>query len=322
MSGLDAVILAGGRAERLDGASKPDLVVGGRRLLATAIAAARSAGCDRVVVVGPTELEAPGCLVVREDPPFGGPVAALAAGLAALDASGGRVAPGGRVPRPYARSRDAAARLLDQQGGDVLVLACDMPEAVAAVARVVSARVAAPEPDGVCLVDASGRTQWLAAVYARDALARACDALAERDADHGTLHGAAMRRLAASLDLAVVADDGTTHDIDTWRDLAEARRRTGGTTMSESQHPEVLDEWVVEAAALVGIDPADVPIGTVLELARRAAHGVARPAAPVTTFLLGLAVGSGRSADDLDTLADRLGALAEQHGTAGGGAAM
>ena len=346
MSGLDAVILAGGRAERLDGASKPDLVVGGRRLLATAISAARSAGCDRLVVVGPSELEAPGCLVVREDPPFGGPVAALAAGLAALDPSGGRVGgeaavppggrvggeaavpPGGRVggeaavSRPRDRSRDAAARLLDQQGRDVLVLACDMPDAVAAVARLVAARAATPAADGVCLVDASGRRQWLAAVYAREALARAFDALAERDADHATLHGAAMRRLAASLDLAVVADDGTTHDIDTWHDLAEARHRTGGTTMSESQHPEVLDEWVAEAAVLVGIDPADVPIGTVLDLARRAAHGVARPAAPLTTFLLGLAVGSGRSADDLDTLADRLGALAEQRGAAGGGAAM
>ena len=92
--------------------------------------------------------------------------------------------------------------------------------------------------------------------------------------------------------------------------------------MSESQHPEILDEWVVEAAALVGVDPADVPIGTVLELARRAAHGVARPAAPVTTFVLGLAVGSGRSTDDLETLADRLGALAEQRGATGGGAAM
>lgn len=303
MSGLDAVILAGGRAERLDGASKPDLVVGGRSLLATAIAAARSAGCDRVVVVGPPELEAPGCLVVREDPPFGGPVAALAAGLDALDAS-------------------AAAPRLHDQPGDVLLLACDMPGAGAAVARLVAARVTAPPADGVCLVDASGRSQWLAAVYSRAALARALDALAEPDGDPAPLHGAAMRRLAASLDLTLVADEGTTRDIDTWGDLAEARHGTGGSTMTESPHPAVLDEWVVEAAALVGIDPADVPIGTVLELARRAAHGVARPAAPVTTFLLGLAVGSGRSTDDLDTMADRLGALAEQRTGSGGGAAL
>ncbi|MFE5670782.1 NTP transferase domain-containing protein [Agromyces sp. NPDC056523] len=296
MSWLDAVILAGGRAERLGGASKPDLVVGGRRLLETAIAAARSAGCERIVVVGPPQLQAHGCLVVREEPPFGGPVAGLAAGLAALAAPDHR--------------------------GDVLVLASDLPHAEAAVARLLAARTADPGTDGVCLVDSSGRSQWLTAVYSRAALSRAFDALAVPDSDPARLHGAAMRRLAASVDLTLVAGEGTTRDIDTWSDLAEARARTGGITMAEPQHPEVLDEWVAEAAPLVGIDPADVPIGTLLELARRAAHGVARPAAPVTTFLLGLAVGSGRSTEDLDALADRLGALAEQRGSGGGGAAM
>jgi hypothetical protein len=98
---LDGIILAGGRAERLGGASKPDLVIGGRSLLSTAIEAARAAGCERIIVVGPPELDAPGCTVVRESPPFGGPVAAVAAGLAALP-SAGRGAPGeaGRVSRP------------------------------------------------------------------------------------------------------------------------------------------------------------------------------------------------------------------------------
>ncbi|MBM7506062.1 NTP transferase domain-containing protein [Agromyces aurantiacus] len=304
MRSLDAVILAGGHAGRLGGASKPDLVVGGRPLLETAIAAVRSAGGERVVVVGPPELEAYGCPVVREDPPFGGPVAALAAGLAAL----GSVGAGGDGAVAPAR--------------DVLVLACDMPGAVGAAARLVAARAATPGSDGVCLVDVTGRAQWLAAVYSRAALARAFDVLTGPTGDPAALDGAAMRRLAASLDLTTVADDGTTHDIDTWSDLAEARRRTGGDTMADSQHPAILDEWVAEAAAIAGIDPADVPIGTLLDLARRAAHGVARPAAPVTTFVLGLAIGSGRSADDLTTLADRLGALAEQRGAAGEGAAM
>ena len=236
MSGLwlDAVILAGGRAERLDGASKPDLVVGGRSLLATAIAAARGAACERIVVVGPPELEAAGCLVVREDPPFGGPVAALAAGLDALGPPGGRGAPEG--PLGLSGGRGAPEGLLAPPGGrvapegrvsrpheDVLVLACDMPDAEAAVARLVAGRATARPADGICLVDASGRTQWLAAVYSRAALARAFEALRGADGDPAAVRGAAMRRLAASLDLAVVADDGTTHDIDTWHDLAEAR---------------------------------------------------------------------------------------------------
>jgi molybdopterin-guanine dinucleotide biosynthesis protein A len=223
MSGLqlDAVILAGGRAERLDGASKPDLVVGGRSLLATAIAAARGAACERIVVVGPPELEAAGCLVVREDPPFGGPVAALAAGLDALGPPGGRGAPEAPIGPPGGRV--APEGRVSRPHEDVLVLACDMPDAEAAVARLVAGRATARPADGICLVDASGRTQWLAAVYSRAALARAFEALRGADGDPAAVRGAAMRRLAASLDLAVVADDGTTHDIDTWHDLAEAR---------------------------------------------------------------------------------------------------
>jgi len=83
--------------------------------------------------------------------------------------------------------------------------------------------------------------------------------------------------------------------------------------MTDPQTPDDLDRWIAEAAESLGLDPADVPIDTVLDLARRVAHGVARPAAPVTTFLLGLAVGAGRP-DDLATLADRIGTLAEERG--------
>ena len=81
--------------------------------------------------------------------------------------------------------------------------------------------------------------------------------------------------------------------------------------MTEPLAPDALDEWVAEAADLLGIDPADVPVATVLDLARRVAHGVARPAAPVTTFLLGLAVGAGRP-EGLEALAVRLGDAAER----------
>lgn len=203
---LDGIILAGGRAERLGGASKPDLVVGGRSLLRTAIEAARAAGCERIIVVGPPELDAPGCTVVRESPPFGGPVAAVAAGLAALP-SAGRGAPG------------QAGRVSRRDHGDLLVLACDMPDAADAVRRLLAALPGAGAGDGVCLVDGDGRRQWLAAIYSRSSLERA---LGELAAESGVA-GASMRRLAASLDLASVADGGSTHDIDTWSDLEQAR---------------------------------------------------------------------------------------------------
>ena len=49
-----------------------------------------------------------------------------------------------------------------------------------------------------------------------------------------------------------------------------------------------------------------------LDLARDAAHGVARPAAPLATFALGLALGtSGGGMDDLRRLAGRLTELAD-----------
>lgn len=76
--GYDVVVLAGGEARRLGGADKPGLVVGGRTLLERVVAAVPGAG--RVVVVGP-ERDLPGVVFTREDPPGGGPVPALRAGL-------------------------------------------------------------------------------------------------------------------------------------------------------------------------------------------------------------------------------------------------
>jgi hypothetical protein len=52
-----------------------------------------------------------------------------------------------------------------------------------------------------------------------------------------------------------------------------------------------LDAWIAELAAALGVDAAAVDRDLVLDLARDAAHGVARPAAPLTTFLVGLAAG-------------------------------
>lgn len=53
----------------------------------------------------------------------------------------------------------------------------------------------------------------------------------------------------------------------------------------------VLEDWVAQLCAALDVDPADVDRDLVLDLARDAAHGVARPAAPLTTFLVGLAAG-------------------------------
>jgi hypothetical protein len=56
-----------------------------------------------------------------------------------------------------------------------------------------------------------------------------------------------------------------------------------------------LEEWTVAACGALGLDPAGTAAhrDLVLDLARDVAHGVVRPAAPLSTFLLGLAVGRG-----------------------------
>ncbi|MGW6129155.1 DUF6457 domain-containing protein [Cellulomonas sp. NPDC055163] len=54
-----------------------------------------------------------------------------------------------------------------------------------------------------------------------------------------------------------------------------------------------LDSWVRALAAELGVDPGVVDVAALLDVARDAAHGVARPATPLTTFLLGYAVATG-----------------------------
>ncbi len=55
-----------------------------------------------------------------------------------------------------------------------------------------------------------------------------------------------------------------------------------------------LDEWGAAVCGELGLDPAALDPRLVLDLARDVAHGVARPAAPLTAYLLGVAVGQGR----------------------------
>jgi molybdopterin-guanine dinucleotide biosynthesis protein A len=189
---LCAVLLAGGRGARLGGVTKATLEVDGRTLLDRGLDALRDAA--PVVVVGDPAPTARPALFCREEPAYGGPVAALFAGLDALD---------------------ALDRLdgLDGEGelpAYVAVLAVDMPAVTAAtVARL---RAAATGRDGARLVDATGRGH-LALVLATAALRGV------RPPAAGA-HGMALHRLLRPLDLAEVpAVGGEHHDVDTWDDL-------------------------------------------------------------------------------------------------------
>ncbi len=68
--------------------------------------------------------------------------------------------------------------------------------------------------------------------------------------------------------------------------------------------PTVLDTWVAALETELGLPAGSVDVGAVLDLARDAAHGVARPAAPLTTYAVGyadgLAAARGEDSDGLD----------------------
>jgi hypothetical protein len=58
-----------------------------------------------------------------------------------------------------------------------------------------------------------------------------------------------------------------------------------------------MQPWIDAVRKELGI-LVDFNVNTILDLARDAAHGVERPAAPVTTFLLGYAVAQGADAEE------------------------
>lgn len=192
---IGAVLLAGGRASRVDGAAKPLFTVDGKTLLARAVEAASSAGADPITVVGPpTPGHAPRVTWVREDPPFGGPAAATVAALETWQANG-------TLPEW------------------MLLLACDLPRADAVVARLRADIVLFPsDTDGLCLADPAGRPQWLSGIYRTAAVLATASALPNRG------RNAPARALFDDLAIAVVSVDADiVGDIDTWDDLARAQ---------------------------------------------------------------------------------------------------
>ena len=73
-----------------------------------------------------------------------------------------------------------------------------------------------------------------------------------------------------------------------------------------------LHDWIDELMDALDID-TEVDEALVLDVARRAAHRVERPAAPISTYLLGYAAAlAGGGPDDVEQLAGRVMSLAEK----------
>lgn len=292
-----AVILTGGASRRM-GRDKAGAPLGERTLLDHVLAGVGAATGRPVVIVGPQPDLAvhpwhvvP--IVCREDPPGGGPAAAVAAAL------------------PHV-------------GTPMLgLIATDMPLAGELLAQLACVLAEHPDAAAVVPLDAGGRAQPLAAVYRTEAL-RAATAAAGGDFD-----GAPLRTLLgglATLHVEVTDDAGwRLRDLDTPADLAWAearhtrhrrapeppigrcRPRTG--ILDPDEKRTTMDKtttWVSTAAQALDIE-SEIDTQTVLDVARDVAHGVERPAAPLTTYLLGVAV--GRGADPVEAAATIRGLL-------------
>lgn len=187
---FDAVVLVGGRGSRLGGVDKAALDLGGHPLVGASLNAAR--GASTLVVVGRTSAPLPSRAVLTQEEPAGsGPAAGFARGLTTIT-----------DPSPW-----------------TLLLGCDLPGAGDAVRRLLDARAAGGDADGVAdvdgfvLTDADGRAQWMLGLYRTAAVRAAVNASAATNLS--------MRALFAGLDLVRVRPAGPEwHDIDTWADHA------------------------------------------------------------------------------------------------------
>ena len=175
------------------------------------------------------------------------------------------------------------------------LLAVDMPWAGGLAGQLI-AEFPGCEADALVPVDGSGFRQPLCAVVRTEALRDALRAL-------GAPAGRSLRELFCLIDVRerplLEGELRSVDDIDTPQDLTNARSHQGARTMMKT--------WIEAVCADLNL-PADANIDLILDVARVAAHSVERPAAPVTTYLLGVAVAGGM---DVTEAAAKIQALAE-----------
>ncbi|TFC54973.1 MULTISPECIES: molybdenum cofactor guanylyltransferase [unclassified Cryobacterium] len=212
--GWDAIIVAGGRARRLGGIDKTALVWRGRSLFDGVLAA--TTGCRRTCVVG-SDADLPAdVLRAVEQPRWGGPAAAMVAGLEALARDSGGASAG------TGSAGTGSAEWIVVLAGDLVHADDAVPYLLAELDRLLTAppahaaqtdAVAHRSIDGLISVDAAGRRQPLLAVYRRAALASSA---LLRPADNLSVMG-----LIGPLNLVELRlPDALAEDVDTPADAA------------------------------------------------------------------------------------------------------
>lgn len=87
--------------------------------------------------------------------------------------------------------------------------------------------------------------------------------------------------------------------------------------MTDLEHrPPSWDAWVERACAELSVDPARVDIVAIHRLTKTIAHGLERPLAPVSSFILGAALVAHPELSVEEAVA-RLEATVDAHATGG-----
>ena len=191
------IILAGGTAARLGGVSKPDFKVGGRRLIDILFDQLDAIGfAGEAIVVAPADVAVrPGVVLTLEDPPHGGPLAGIGAGVRALTINDDDLVAIATCDAPV------AVRLLPQMAS---VLNGGLTNDGLANDGPSDAR----RPDGVVPLNVRDWPQYAHGLYRAGALRSLAF---ERDRS--------VRQAFCGLDLATVRDDaGHCIDVDTPED--------------------------------------------------------------------------------------------------------
>jgi len=167
-------------------------------------------------------------------------------------------------------------------------LACDLPGVQAAVPRLLAATARDDDLDGYCLASPEGSPQWLLGIHRTPRLRLVAQT-------YGDPRNRSVRGLLAGLRLGLLPDaDDDGRDVDTWVDHAywnEFWRE------KMSQDETGWQEFVDRVCAALEVDPGRVDMHGVLDLSREVAHAGARPMAPVSAHLWGLAAGADPGAD-------------------------
>lgn len=257
---VHAMVLTGGRSSRMGGRHKPGILVGGRSVIDRTLSALWSAVPSAEVVIAGSDAGLSPNLrqqvtVVREDPPFSGPLAGVAAAMEGIPHS----------------------------DGVVLLLGGDLPFLSSETMTKLVGAVTAGAPVASCL-DATGHLQYLCSSWDQHVLR-------DQFNDISDATNMPLRALFAGLHPELIdCDPNELRDIDTPEDLARAVTTSDGRPVPEALLAAVEYLGADPDGNDLGLNPDQTV--EILEFARNVKYSSSAANPVVAAFLAGQLAGS------------------------------